>query len=628
MTKARLLRPLALQDVVIDDAFWSPRLETNRRVTVPRAHALCRRTGRLDAFRLDWRPGRPRKPHYFWDSDVAKWMEAASYCLAAQPERALQRRLEEVIALVAGAQQPDGYLNVYFTVVEPRKRWSNLRDWHELYCAGHLIEAGVAHYESTGRQTLLDVVIRYANHIDATFGPGKRRGYAGHEEIELALARLCGATGEERYLTLARHFIDERGRRPHFFDREARARGENPRRDWEWDYTKNQSHLPVRRQREAVGHAVRAMYLYSGMADVAALMGDRELQRATRRLWESVTERKMYLTGGVGAIRRGEALGPDYHLPAEGAYAETCAACGLVFFAHRMLQGEPDARYADVMERVLYNGLLAGVSLDGRRFFYENPLASAGGHHRKPWYDCACCPPNLARVLASLARYAYSAGKAAAYVHLYIAGSATFNLQQRPVRLTVETAYPWDGDVRLRLGLLAPMGFALMLRIPGWCNDYELWINGRRVRAPLRAGYLALRRAWRDGDHARLKLAMPVQRVRAHPRVADAVGKVALQRGPLVYCVEECDHGVDVRRLILPRRSRLKARYDGGLLGGCVAIEGGAAVADVSGRNVPLYRPQGDGGDRLRQVKLRAIPYCLWDNRAPGTMAVWMIEGT
>ena len=626
MTTNRLLRPIGLKDVAIDDAFWSPRLEINRRVTIPRAYELCRQTGRIDGFKLDWKPGRPKKPHYFWDSDVAKWMEAASYCLQTRPgDRALKRRLDHVIRLVAAAQQPDGYLNVYFTVVEPAKRWTNLRDWHELYCAGHLIEAGVAHFEATGERSLLDVVARYADHIDATFGRGrgKRAGYPGHEEIELALVRLYHATGEQRYLNLSRYFIDERGRRPHFYDREARRRGEDPRRDWEWDYTKNQSHLPLRRQREAVGHAVRAMYVYSGMADVAALMRDASLSRACRRLWDSVTARKMYLTGGVGAVRRGEALGPDYFLPAEGAYAETCAACGLVFFAHRMLQSEADARYADVMERPLYNGLISGVSLDGQKFFYENPLASDGSHRRKPWYDCACCPPNLARVLASLGRYAYSTNKRAIWVHLFIGGSATFTVGGRPVRLEVRTRYPWDGDVCIRVIVESPTRFPLMLRVPGWCRRYGVYANGRRAAPPVRRGYLELRRAWREGDEIRLTLDMPIERVHAHPNVVDAAGKVALQRGPIVYCVEESDHGVDVRRLILPQRAKLDARFDRRLLGGCVTVEGEAAVATGTGRKGSLYGRCAE----LRRIKLRAVPYCLWDNRAPGTMTVWMLQG-
>jgi hypothetical protein len=601
------LRPISLKDVTLVDEFWSPRLETNRRVTLAREYDLCARTGRLDAFRLNWRPGKPNKPHYFWDSDVAKWVEAASHSLATHPDPALARRLNRVIKLIAGAQQPDGYLNVYFTVVEPAKRWTNLRDWHELYCAGHLIEAGVAHFRATGRRTLLDVVCRYADHIDATFGAGKRPGYPGHEEIELALVKLFRVTGEPRHLALARYFIDERGRRPHFYDAEALARGEDPA-SWEWTYEKNQSHLPVREQREAVGHAVRAMYLYSGMADVAAETGDATLLAACRRLWRSVTRRKMYVTGGVGAVRRGEALGPDYFLPSQSAYAETCAACGFVFFAHRMLQIERNGEYADVMERALYNGVLAAVSRDGKRFFYENPLASAGDHHRQPWFDCACCPPNLARVLASLGSYAYSSTGRGVYVHLFIAGEATFIVNDREVRLTQRTKYPWHGTMAMTLSLASPDDFMVAIRLPGWCDRHDLRVNGRTVKATPRRGYLQIRRRWSSGDRIVLKLDMPVERVSPHPKVQDTAGKVALWRGPLVYCVEECDHGGDVRLLRLPDRMRVTARFNRRLLGGAVALYGG-------------------GGSGGKQVKLRAIPYFLWDNRRPGTMAVWLARG-
>jgi uncharacterized protein len=597
------LHPLPLQSVRIDDAFWSPRLEINRRLTVPHAYKLCKSSGRIDAFKLRWRPGMARKPHYFWDSDVAKWVEAAAYCLATKLDAALRRKLERVVALIARAQQPDGYLNVYFTVVEPAKRWTNLRDHHELYCAGHLIEAGVAHFEATGKRTLLDVVCRYADHIDATFGPGKRTGYPGHEEIELALVKLYRATAERRYLDLAAYFINERGRQPHFYDAEACLRGEDPS-NWEWDYTKNQSHLPVREQREAVGHAVRAMYLYSGMTDVAAETGDASLLAACKRLWRSVTRRKMYITGGVGAIRRGEALGPGYFLPAEAAYAETCAACGLVFFAHRMLQIERHRDYADVMERALYNGVLTGVSLDGRRFFYENPLASAGTHHRKEWFDCACCPPNLARLLASLGRYVYSVDEQAIYIHLFVGGAANFTIAGQQVRLKQQTRYPWYGDVTLTVALDPPATFDVMVRLPGWCGNYDVRINGRRITPQAQRGYLRVRRAWSSGDCIQLRLDMPIERVTAHPRVADAVGKVALCRGPIVFCVEVCDRGRDARRLQLSDGAKLTASYTPSVLGGTIFIR-----------------------DGRRKASFRAIPYCLWDNRQPGSMAVWLNRG-
>lgn len=624
MSSARnLFRPVDLAGVELEaDSFWGRRHQINRRVTLPYEYELCKRTGRIDAFRLDWTPGKQPKPHYFWDSDLAKWIEAASYSLTTHPDAALKRRLERVTALVASAQQPDGYLNVYFTVVEPAKRWTNLRDWHELYCAGHLIEAAVAHHRATGNRTLLDAMCRYADHIHDRFGPRGRKGYPGHEEIELALVKLYRATGQRRYLELSRCFIDRRGQQPHYFDREAKARGEKPGQ-WQWTYEQNQSHLPVCQQKEAVGHAVRAMYLYSGMADVAMDTGDTQLLAACKRLWASVTTRKMYITGGVGALRRGEALGPDYHLPSESAYAETCAAIGLVFFAHRMLHAQPHRLYADVMEQALHNGVLSGVGLDGKSFFYENPLASAGQHHRQPWYDCACCPPNIARLLASLGTYLYSFTDKALYVHLYAAGRATLALAGQDVTLEQHTRYPWDGRIRLKFESTKPTQFDLCLRIPGWCDRFALRVNRQPARYVLRHGYAVLRRTWRNGDMVELSLEMPVRRLIAHPRVAALTGQVALQRGPLVYCLEQCDHNLDVRTLLLPDKAPIRARLDQNLLGGAVVLEGQALAPATTGWRSRLYQPMA-AASRMKRIRFRAIPYCLWDNRSPGAMTVWL----
>ena len=620
----RRLTPVPLADVTIADAFWAPRVETNRRVTVPHEYEQCLETGRIDAFRLQWKPGDPDPPHIFWDSDLAKWIEAASYCLATRRSRKVQRLLDETIDLVVAAQQPDGYLNVHYTVVEPDKRWSNLRDCHELYCAGHLIEAAVAHHEATGDTRLLDALCRYADTIDSVFGPqrGKRRGYPGHEEIELALVKLYRATGNERYLRLSRFFIDARGTQPHYYDQEAKARGDEPQRYWARAYDYNQSHKPVREQDEAVGHSVRAMYLYSGMADVAAETGDAELLAACKRLWESTTLRKMYVTGGVGSSGHGERFTRDYDLPNATAYAETCAAIGLVFFAHRMLGIEADGRYADALERALYNGALSGVSLDGKHFFYTNPLASAGAHHRRVWFGCACCPPNIARLLASLGGYVYAVARRALYVHLYIGGSAEAEVAGQRVTLTQATDYPYAGDVALTLALKAPAAFDLMLRVPGWCRRHSVKLNGRPLEAQVTKGYARLRREWRDGDRVELSLAMPVERVAAHPSLAEDAGRVALQRGPVVYCLEQCDHRADVRSFVLPDRAKLTARRDRKLFGGTAVIEGTALAPATAGWKGSLYRPAAD--QQMRQVRLKAIPYCLWDNRDPGPMTVWL----
>ncbi len=625
MTVKAQMQPLSLSDVRIADAFWSPRLEVNRAVTLPHEYAQCKKTGRIDAFRLNWKPGDPNPPHIFWDSDVSKWIEAAACTLATYPDPALDKLLDETIALVASAQQPDGYLNTHYTVVEPGKRWSNLKDCHELYCAGHMIEAAAAHFRATGKRALLDVVRRYADYIATVFGtgPGQKRGYCGHEEIELALAKLFRATGQDKYLQLAKYFVDERGRQnPHDFDVEAPGRNPYPNMPPDNAYAYFQAHKPLREQDEVVGHAVRSMYICSGMADVAALTGDASLLRACRKLWDSATLRKMYVTGGVGSTSTGESFTGNYDLPNQSAYAETCAAIGLIFFAHRMLQFEADARYADVLERTLYNGALAGVSLDGKKFFYVNPVASSGNHHRQEWFGCACCPPNIARLLASLGLYLYSASDKALYVHLYAGATARARVGGADVTLAQETRYPWDDAVEFTVSPDRPARFDLMLRIPGWCRKHALAVNGKACPAPLVKGYARLRRAWKAGDRVRLALDMPVERLAAHPAVAEACGKVALQRGPLLYCLEQADNAAPVGSLLLEDKAKLSVRFDRKLLGGVAVIEGTALTPDPTPWKGRLYQPAPK--PRYKRVKFTAVPYALWDNRAGGAMAVWL----
>ena len=634
----RRLEPVPHKQVVVNDSFWAPRLDTNRRVTLPIEYRQCKKTGRIDAWKLDWKPGRGTPPHIFWDSDVAKWIEAVGHSLATHPDPRLERLADRVIDLIVKAQQPDGYLNVHFTVVAPAKRWTNLQSCHELYCAGHLIEAAVAYYDATGKRRLLDALCRYADLIGRVFGPGKgqQRGYPGHEEIELALVKLYRATGEPRYLALSRFFVDARGRRPHYYEQQARARGENPASaaagaHAPFDYV--QAHAPVREQTAADGHAVRAGYLYAGMADVAAETGDKALLGACRRLWRNIVDRRMYVTGGVGSAHHGERFTFDYDLPNETAYAETCAAIALVFFAHRMLQIDADAQYADVMERALYNGVLSGISLDGERFFYTNPLAQhpdASGYNRwpaerPPWFGCACCPPNVARLLASLGGYVYSTSAKGreAWVHLYVGGEATLDLAGRHVTLRQKTAYPWRDTVRLTVEPEQPTAFALALRIPGWCRGATIRVNGRVVRPTVRKGYARLRRQWRRGDRVELVLPMPVQRIHSHPKVRENAGRVALQRGPVVYCLEEVDNGQDLHNIVLPRDANLRSVYRRSLLGGCTVLTGRARRVDPASWNAGLYAP---AGARLLPVSITAVPYALWANRQPGEMRVWLRE--
>jgi DUF1680 family protein len=620
--------------VTIDDAFWSERQRVNRERTIAHIYEQCRKTGRIDALRGIYDPELVRRgvlggniPILFWDSDLAKWLEAASYSLATHPDAELDALVDEVIAVLARAQQPDGYLNSWFTFVEPQKRWSNLRDWHELYDAGHLIEAAVAHFEATGKRSLLDVMIRYADYIASVFGrgAGQRRGYCGHPEIELALLRLARASGEGRFLELARYFVDERGRQPHYFDQEALARGDDPAKYWFKNYEYSQSHLPVREQSEVVGHAVRAAYLYSAMADLAAEDGDGELLAVCRRLWQHLTSRRMYVMGGIGTSRQNEGFTSDYDLPNESAYAETCAAIALVFWAQRMLALDLDRRYADVMELALYNAVISGVSADGSHFFYDNPLASNGGHHREEWFHCPCCPPNLSRIVASIGGYFYAQGADEAVVHLYGQSTATLRLAGQEVTLRQETSYPWDGAVRITVGAAAPVAFGLRLRLPAWCQAPRLAVNGDEVdlAAATTGGYALVSRTWQDGDVVTLELPMPVERLYAHPAVVADVASVALRRGPIVYCLEQADHAAPVRQLLLPAGAELVARFDPELLGGVTVVEGQGVALAERGWEETLYRPS---PPEAEPCAIRAIPYFAWDNRAPGPMTVWVPE--
>ncbi|MBI5879346.1 MAG: glycoside hydrolase family 127 protein [Chloroflexi bacterium] len=622
-----VVTPVPFTHVSLSDPFWAPRIETNRTVTLPAEYDMLRQTGRLAAWAGRWQPGDPNPPHVFWDSDVAKWIEAAAYSLAAHPDPVLGAQLDAAIADLARLQLADGYVNSHYQHVEPGKRWTNLRDAHELYCAGHLIEAAVAHWQATDKRALLDIVCRYADQIDATFGRGahQRRGYCGHPEIELALVKLYHATGEARYLRLAQYFIDERGAQPHYYDAEARERGEDPAKFWAKTYAYMQALVPVREQREVTGHAVRAMYMVCAMADLAAETSDASLRDACERLWENVCGTQMYLTGGIGQTRANEGFTGAYDLPDETAYAETCAAIGLVCWAQRMLSLSGDGRYADVMERALYNGVASGVALDGARFFYENPLASRGAHHRQAWFDCACCPPNIARLLASVGGYLYGAGEREVWVHLYAQGAAQFEVGGRAVALAVESEYPWDGAVRIAVRCDAPLDFTLCLRVPGWCAQWRLLINGAASRDLVaRDGYVRVTRAWRPGDVVDLQLAMPAHYVYGHPAVPQLRGRVALQRGPVVYCLEGADHefvaldryALDTR---VPAAETFRVVSKPGLLGGVVILHGTAArLCDAGGA---LYRPDPPA---VESAPIVAIPYAVWDNRAAGEMRVWL----
>ena len=638
---------IALKQVRMDDPFWFRVRDTARREGIPyqwkalndeipgAVPSRCMRNFRIAA-------GKEKGGHagfVFQDSDVAKWIEGAAWSLRWHPDPALEEIVDGAIDEVVAAQQPDGYLDTYYIINGLDKRWTNLKDHHELYCAGHLIEAAVAYFLVTGKRVLLDAVIRFVDHIDSVLGPeeGKLHGYPGHPVIEMALMRLYQVTGDPKHLNLARYFVDERGRSPLFFEEEDR-RNQN---DFYWKdsyfrYQYYQAGKPVREQEDAEGHAVRAMYLYSGMADVARETGDASLADACRRLWRSVVSRRMYVTGSIGSSEYGEAFTFDYDLPNDTIYGETCAAIGLVFFARRMLALEPKPEYADVMERALYNGVISGMQLDGRRFFYVNPLevlpeASLKDHgkkhvkvERQKWFGCACCPPNIIRLVSSLEDYIFSVRDDTLYVSLYAGCEAEVSVGGKNVLLKTETGYPWDGNVSVTVTPESPVSFTLCLRVPAWCPGWTLKLNGKPVTPGDRNGYLALQRVWNPGDRLEFCLDMPVSVLSANPRIREDAGKVAVSRGPLVYCLEEADNGRDLHLLRLGEAGPedFETEWKPEKLGGIVEI------------TTPGLRESGAGwGDELYSagreisaapVRLTWIPYYSWANRDPGEMRVWI----
>ena len=626
-------RPVPFADVTVSGAFWRERLETVLTRTIPSQHAKLAEIGILDSLKLPQPPPPlvyPRNSHgftvqVFWDSDVGKWIEAASYALSLRRNPEIEAWIDAIVEDLAKAQRPDGYLNGWYNGREPEKRWTNLRDNHELYNAGHLLEGAVAYFRATGRRRFLDIMERYLDHIAATFGtgPGQKRGYPGHQEIELALYKLYRLTGDRRRLNLARYFIDERGREPHYFTQEAIARGEDPKAFWARTYEYNQSHLPVRDQRKVVGHAVRAMYMGSAMADLAAEVADEDLKRACEALWRDVTTAQIYVTGGLGPDERNEGFTEDYDLPNETAYAETCASVALVFWAQRMLHLDLDGAYADIMERALYNGALTGLSREGEHYFYANPLESRGQHRRWAWHVCPCCTMNVSRLVASVGGYFLSASDAGVAFHLYGGVSATVELGGVGVSLRESSAYPWSGEIRVAVDPERPVEFALKLRIPDWARGASLRVIGATAAFSVHKGYATVERHWSRGDIVELELPMPAERLYAHPRVRMDVGRVALRRGPLIYCVEEADNpGAPVQSLRLPANATLNAELREDLLGGAVAITAAAerlvaADSELYAVTPPMSEP----------ATLTAIPYYLWANREPGSMQVWIAEG-
>jgi hypothetical protein len=628
------IRPVPFTAVAIDDAFWSPRLETNRRVTVRHDFDKCETTHRIQNFAVAGKlqPGQFEGLFGFNDSDVYKVIEGASYSLRLRPDPELDTYLDGVIAKIAAAQEEDGYLYTAGTIPTlaqtpiccvSRPRWSDIASGHELYDLGHMYEAAVAHYQATGKRTLLNVALKSANLLTQVFRPGGRLDPPGHQEVEIGLVRLYRATGDRRYLDQARFFLEQRGN----------AAGHKLYGAY------NQDHMPVLEQREAVGHAVRAGYMYSATADVGALTGNEAYARALGSLWNDVVSRKLYLTGGLGAHRENEGYGEPYELPNRTAYAETCAAIAGAMWNHRMFLLHADAKYLDVLERILYNGFLSGVSLDGVRFFYPNPLAADGAQSfnqgqkgRSEWFDCSCCPTNVVRFLPSIAGHVYAERDRDVYVNLFIAGRAELTTEGVKLGVRQETRYPWEGKVTIRVDPARPVALAVHVRIPGWAQGrpvpsdlyryaeagvapFSLTVNGQPVKPEIVKGFAVLQRTWKAGDAIELDLPMPVRRVLAHDKVEADAGRVALERGPVVYCAEAVDNGGRVFNLVLPDDARLEARHRPELLGG---------VTVVTGRALALHATDDGRSVATREQDFLAVPYYAWAHRGEGEMAVWL----
>ncbi len=587
------VQPVPFNRVSIRDSFWGPRLKAHSTQTLKVCIAQMQdSTKRISNF--EKAAGLKEGGHegiYFDDSDVYKAMEGIAYSLINNPNAAYEALLDKWIGLIAKSQRPDGYLNTYYTLNFPDQRWTDMEK-HEMYCGGHMIEAAIAHYQATGKKTFLDVAVKFAGHLDSTFGPGKRHWVPGHEEIELALVKLYHTTNNKKYLDLAHWLLEERGH-----GHGVGGIWSNPKMGPAYC----QDDVPVSEITDIKGHAVRAMYLFTGMADVAAEENISGYVEALKRVWEDVVYRNMYITGGIGSSGHNEGFTDDYDLPNKTAYCETCASIGMVLWNNRMNLLTKDARYADVLERSLYNGVLSGISLDGDLFFYVNPLESDGDHHRQRWFGCACCPSNVSRFIPSVGSYIYLKNENELFVNLYVGNQAEFEMGNTKLKVRQTTAYPWDGKIDLVVDPASPVSFDLKMRIPGWCKNFKASVNGKMISAANQAdGYLSVKRKWKKGDQVSLVLDMPAQLVAADPRVKENVGKRAVQRGPLVYCLEQADHGNLDEAQVEEQMS-------------FTAVPGNGKL---EGMKILKAKPN----DR----ELTFIPYFAWDNRDAGKMKVWV----
>lgn len=585
----KMIEQIDFSHVKINDNFWSPRLSKHVSATLPVCiDQIENQTGRIRNFENAAKGEGEHSGIFFDDSDVYKALEGMAYSLINNPDPELEKKADEWIDKFAAAQQPDGYINTFYTLTGLDKRWTNM-DKHEMYCAGHMIEAGVAYYQATGKRKLLDVCIRMTDHMMSQFGPGKRHWVPGHEEIELALVKLYQTTQEQKYLDFAYWLLEERGHGHGTMGDEGK-----------WNPVYYQDIVPVRQLTDISGHAVRCMYLYCGMADVAALKNDTGYIAAMDRLWDDVVHRNMYITGGIGSSRDNEGFTEDYDLPNLDAYCETCASVGMVLWNQRMNQLTGDSKYIDVLERSLYNGALAGISLGGDRFFYVNPLESKGDHHRQEWYGCACCPSQLSRFLPSIGNYIYASSDDALWVNLYIGNTGQIRIGETDILLTQETDYPWDGSVKLTISTSQPLEKEIRLRIPDWCKTYDLSINGKRINVPKEKGYAVIK-DWKSQDVIALDMDMPVEIVAADPHVKENFDKRAIQRGPHVYCMEEIDNPVYFDQIQLSPSTTFQTAFASDILNGIKTIKTNGRAQSAT-----------------------FIPYYAWDNRKAGKMRVWI----
>lgn len=585
----KMIEQIDFSHVKINDNFWSPRLSKHVSATLPVCiDQIENQTGRIRNFENAAKGEGEHSGIFFDDSDVYKALEGMAYSLINNPDPELEKKADEWIDKFAAAQQPDGYINTFYTLTGLDKRWTNM-DKHEMYCAGHMIEAGVAYYQATGKRKLLDVCIRMTDHMMSQFGPGKRHWVPGHEEIELALVKLYQTTQEQKYLDFAYWLLEERGHGHGTMGDEGK-----------WNPVYYQDIVPVRQLTDISGHAVRCMYLYCGMADVAALKNDTGYIAAIDRLWDDVVHRNMYITGGIGSSRDNEGFTEDYDLPNLDAYCETCASVGMVLWNQRMNQLTGDSKYIDILERSLYNGALAGISLGGDRFFYVNPLESKGDHHRQEWYGCACCPSQLSRFLPSIGNYIYASSDDALWVNLYIGNTGQIRIGETDILLTQETDYPWDGSVKLTISTSQPLEKEIRLRIPNWCKTYDLSINGKRINVSEEKGYAVIK-DWKSQDVIALDMDMPVEIVAADPHVKENFGKRAIQRGPLVYCMEKIDNPVYFDQIQLSPSTTFQTAFASDILNGIKTIKTNGRAQSAT-----------------------FIPYYAWDNRKAGKMRVWI----